>query len=214
MSAPGDDSKKTLSVGQRAEVSLAISRKRGDETIGTHSQDGDRSVSAEKNAEGEIAWQVEGRRPQGDKGELPCASTLIQKLNSEGKEWDQPIKVENQYWDCESVHISDRRKKLLIQVTRMGDFWKQWAKEGAVRENDAAVDDLADSILAAIRKKAVKGDWSNVVLALDAASAPQHALTTVVLEFSKKHGGSATLAGFKEIWLIGPDSVTTHRLTQ
>ncbi len=158
MSAPGDDSKKTLSVGQRAEVSLAISRKRGDETIGTHSQDGDRSVR--------------------------------------------------------SVHISDRRKKLLIQVTRMGDFWKQWAKEGAVRENDAAVDDLADSILAAIRKKAVKGDWSNVVLALDAASAPQHALTTVVLEFSKKHGSSATLAGFKEIWLIGPDSVTTHRLTQ
>jgi hypothetical protein len=101
MSAKDEEPKKQFTAGQRSEPSLATSRKRGGETIGAHSQDSARVVSAEKNPQDEIAWKVDGRRPEGDEGELACASRLIEILNSEGKEWEQPLKVENQYWDCE-----------------------------------------------------------------------------------------------------------------
>jgi len=81
-----------ISVQSRSVASLTRSQQRGDETFAAHSQDGDRSVSAKKNAKGEIDWEAAGRRPQNDDDELVVCSTLIGKLNSEGEEWDQPLK--------------------------------------------------------------------------------------------------------------------------
>jgi hypothetical protein len=206
-----------FSLQQPTVPNLTRSQERDSETIAVHGPNGDRSVRAEKNAAGEIDWEVKGKRPQRDDDELPVASALVQRLNSEGAEWDQPIKVEGEFYDCECLHLRDRKKILWIQVTRIGTeiFRKQWGDQGAMHEDGADVEGLADVIMAAIQLKVSKqADWSNVALALDATSAPQHALTAVVQMFRKKHGDSSALAEFMEIWLIGPDSATTHCLAQ
>jgi hypothetical protein len=155
-------------------------------------------------------------KPQNEEDTLPVCSALVQKLNSDSESWGHPVKaVEAIYFDCECVHLRDRKKKLLIRVTSLATICTQWGKEGAWREDGAAVEGLADSIMALIRFEAsMPGDRSNVVLALGAATAPQHSLAATVLAFGKRHGASATLAGFKEIWLVGPDSATTHCLTR
>ncbi len=73
---------------------------------------------------------------------------------------------------------------------------------------------LGDATMDAVRHKASQSiDWTKVVLVLDATSAPQHALAAVVEFFKKKHGARAPNAGFKEIWLVGPDSATTYCLS-
>ena len=156
----------------------------------------------------------EVKRPRSDEDELSVCSALIKKLNSEREEWDQPVRVAHaKYFDWECVHLRDRNKKLMIQVARTGSLWKQLGKEDAVHEDGAAVERLADSMMAVIRHNMAKSGYShNVVLVIDASNAPRNTLTAVVRVFCKRHGASAILAGFKEIWLVGPDSATTHCL--
>ena len=147
--------------------------------------------------------------------ELAICSAVIQELNRRAETWRGPVKVAEAEYFCDSVHLRDRHRGLLIHVVRVETLLPDLGKNAALHEDDATVHRLADSVMAVIRHKGLNpSDRSNVVLALDASFAPTRMLSAVAWAFARRHGASAALAGFKAIWLVGPDSVTTYCLGQ
>ena len=145
--------------------------------------------------------------------EFAVCSAIVQELNSKKKTWQRPVKVARAEYFCDAVHLRDRHRGLLIHVARVETFAPDLGKNAALQEDDATIHRLADLVMAVIRHKwSNAGDRSNVVLALDASFAPTRTLSAVAWAFGRRHGASAALAGFKGIWLVGRDSVTTYRL--
>ena len=150
-----------------------------------------------------------------EKHEFAVCSAILQVLNRKTETWRQPVKVATAEYFCDSVNPRDRHRGLLIHVVRIETFSPDVGKNAALHEDDTSIQRLADLVMAVIRHEASNpGDRSNLVLALDATFAPTRTLSAVVWAFGSQHGASATLAGFKGIWLVGPDSVTTYCLAQ
>jgi len=154
---------------------------------------------------GSLSYGISGSTPQGEEVTLEVCRLLIQKLNSEGRNWDDPVSG-NGVVDCEALDLIDPQKHLQIQVVRANtekSFWEELNTNGAVQRSDA---DPSVRIEESIKKKEKirLSDRKGLTLALDATLLPGFAFDDVIREFRKRYSAQAVALGFDEIWLVGP----------
>lgn len=177
------------------------------------------SSSASRSDKGLISYSVSGNSPQGEELLIEVCRRLVNKLNLDGANWQQPTKGTGVI-DCEAAD-ADAGERLQIQVVRAitdQSFWQKLSSEGQIDRSNLAPAKLASDIKTAIdkkvtgRKMVTPSARPGLLLALDATFPAGIAFKGVVEEFQKEHSEWASRLGFEAIWLVGPDIELIWRL--
>ena len=180
------------------------------------------SVSANILDDGSVDYLIQGRSRQNEEGVFKVCRILVERLNRDGANWrnlndiGQVDAREEQGVDCQA---KDGETTLAIQVTRAeidGKIWKTLNQTGETSAHLSA-QDAADSLYAAIQKKAQKippRQRPHITLALDATETASHTFGPVLEAFALNHLEWARELKFNGIWLVGPTISLTSRLDE
>lgn len=175
-----------------------------------------RSSATDLGANGTLSYAITGSSPKGESDTLDVCKALIQRLNSDGGQWGEPLRPKGTEGGIDCL-ASDGQQDLNIQVTRAVSNqkpWRQLGKSGSV-DKLITVAQAADDLLASAMAKArgvPRDQLSEIVLALDAMDTASHSLAAVVIEFRKRYGAKVRALGFKAIWVVGPLEKLVTRL--
>lgn len=166
-----------------------------------------------------LTYEVHGKAPQGEAGNLEVTGILIQRLNCDGAHWGdlKDIGADKQRRedgvDCEA---SDGTKTLRMQITRVRpdeQFWPSLGRHG-VAVGIAKAQEAAKRLHAAIMGKSriPPKQRAALVLVISALLSAGSAFDVVTAAFLDEHGGWARNLGFQAIWVVGPNPDLTARL--
>jgi len=192
--------------------------RRDDHTIGFRESERDGRTTSADEANGRVSTSVIGAAPQGETDSLTVCRILVEKKNLSGDSWNEPHEAVKQDSDidCVATNANDDKLHLQIQVVK-GIIDDQWWRELAVartNERFGTVDQFADDILDAVKKKSnlPLQQRSELVLAIDAHRLPGLTLDRVVNRVREKHGVTLAAFGFQGIWIVGPSATRTYQL--
>lgn len=186
----------------------------GPDGVFIEANEGGRSCGADLRRDGSISFSIKGVPPHGEDGAVPAAERLIHRLNSclekGAAQWTDLKEYKGPETGIDCV-ASREQESLYIQVTRSLKecLWKSLHQHSAIEETQP-LENVIDDLLGAIqRKREFKYSLGieNMVLVLDLADAPGHALPGVLREFRQRHEAAKRTFGFKEIWAVGPLSL-------
>ena len=199
----------SLGAGEFISVGEAIST--------VHGRDGEHGSHAGIYDNNDVRVQLTGKSPTNEEDADTVCNRLVSALNASGEAWTAPTGGTGDV-DFFAHDRNDPTTLLNIQVVRAsidGTLWRALGVSGSVdRMLDA--NDLADELLAAIKKKALKypvqSQRSDLTLALDATRLPGHTFQPVLDSFKARHLGACTGYGFQRVLLVGPRDELVFRL--
>lgn len=162
-----------------------------------------------------------GQTPQNEQGGEEACRLLIERLNQTGvfnidPATIQPLKTDD---DADFVALNGGQE-VRFQVTRAGTerrFWRLLSIFFNHEHESPNAESCADGIREAIQRKAKKistiSQRESIILALDVANSPALAVNESVNTFRRKYGTWATSLRFRSIWVVGPVSSLTHRIS-
>lgn len=171
-----------------------------------------RAAHASIDVEGNVTHGIEGKPSLGEEGTAEVARRFVEAKNNQQVRWHPPTIASSEHTDARSEPIYTGENALKIQVVRAiseTSHWKMLGKTGAVQvQVESALNVaqlLCDSI--ALKKEKIPAETrASMSLVLNGVDAPVTCLDAVIEAFRTEHGDYAAGAGFKEIWLVGPQS--------
>ncbi|HEY8010940.1 MAG TPA: hypothetical protein VIE67_08065 [Rudaea sp.] len=178
-----------------------------------------RAASGDFQHSGTLDYGFVGPTPKGEQGTLETCRTLVRVMNTDEPIWREPEALSTlPHIDCRVARLDGHEPALDIQVVRAfvdPAFWQHVRQTGQGAGVSVTSKELAQGLLAAIELKANKIPLqarSSLLLALSALDSPVMAFDAVVDEFRNQFSLWAAAQGFLAIWLVGPNSMLTHRL--
>lgn len=196
---------------------LTLLHERQGEAIGFSTQDPDgRASSAELLGDSGLRSSMEGPASQGEADSLPVCRMLMLRLNQDGARWVDVRKSQHDSIDGEIVESGNPSHTFAVQVVRANatqEVYRTLRKQGSYTETRSLVTAVA-TLRHAIEHKTPRHGCADpsVVLALDATQLPGLAFDAVVRRFQLDHGRWAAQAGYRAIWLVGPQVRLVWRL--
>lgn len=165
-----------------------------------------------------LRLKVRDRPPQGEEGADIVASTLIQRLNRSGGQWDDLRWHEGREEGTDLV-AAGPHGSLKIQVTRsFTDFtsWQRLARELEMEYN-TPVSLAVEHVWKAIEAKASRlgpAVRADLVLALDTTMPPIYATRAFMVALRAARAADIQTLGFRQVWLVGPTDMLTWRVDE
>jgi len=187
------------------------------------------SLSVDIRDDGTVPVRIEGTAKSGSdsEDEVRICQTVIDRFNSEGGQWGnatdaKSIKGPRETGiDVIAKHLHDKNRRLNFQVTRIDPdpdqkLWNDLGKTGVAEKTYPSVDDVAEAIYKAIKKKLDKHEpQEDIVLVLNATQLPI-GLPPVRDAFEQRYGAWLRQVKFEEVWIVEPfhDDPWTCRLSK
>src|SRR5262249_52342511 len=140
------------------------------------------SLSTDIRDNGSVPVRIEGTAKSGgdSEDEVRVCQILIDRFNSEGGRWAEAKSADKgpkeKGIDVVAKHRDDKSQLKSFQVTRVvpdQTLWNDLGKTGVAEKTYPAVDDVADAIYEALKKKVDKREpQKGIILVLNATQLP------------------------------------------